>query len=258
MKLNFMKNDSVYVLKEYIKKNKISHLYKNDDCDWIKNVTNTEENYGIFKREFNEFELVISNTPEKDDLENIKIIYSNLKDLTDSQASDERLWAGLCHTLFWDYMQKRWPLPEEKEKKSKFILQHYFFNNGARSTVLNGLARLWWYGRLSYDETNQENPFELTEYLAKDLNGKAYMLFGSNFSSNRRLLRIFLYTIKKYEEEHNIVLERISEFNELRKKMVLWSGKLLIDYIDDDEIRNMLLKELNIFLQKRNEDIEIL
>lgn len=258
MKLNFMKNDSVYVLKEYIKKNKLSHLYTNDNSDWIKNVTNTDDNFGVFKKEFDDFELVISENPEKDDLENIKILYSHLMDLTDSQASDERLWAGLCHSRFWDYMQKRWPIPEQKDKQSKFILQHYFFNNGARSTLLNSLARLWWYGRLSYDETNESNPFELTDYLAKDLNGKAYMLFGSNFSSNRRLLRIFLYTIKKFEEENNIVLDRITEFNELRKKMVLWSGKLLIDYMNDEEIKTKLLKELNIYKENRQKNIEII
>lgn len=256
MKLNFMKNDSLYVLKELIRKNKLTNLYTFDNSNWIKNVTNMDDNYGVFKKEFEDFELIISNNPEKDDLENIKILYFNLKDLTDSQASDERLWAGLCHDKFWNYMQKRWPLPEQKEKQSKYILQHYFFNNGSRSTVLNGLARLWWYGRLTYDETNVGNEFELTEYISKDLNGKAYMLFGSNFSRNRRLLRLFLYTIKEFEEENNIILDRITEFNELRKKMVLWSGKFLIDYIDDNEIKQMLLKELNNFKIKRKNIIK--
>lgn len=249
MKISFMKNDSIYILKEYIKKNAILNYYSMENSNWIKEITKSEENYGVLKKEFEDFELKISENPEKDDVENIKIIYSNLKELTDSQASDERLWAGLAHGKFWNYMQKRWPIPTDadKDKQKGFILQHYFFNNGSRSTVLNGIARLWWYGRLFYDETNENNPYELIEYMGKDLNGKAYMLLGSNFSSNRHLSRVFLYTIKNYIEEHNIVLDSKTDryvFNELRKRMVLWSGKIVIDALDEKTLEEKIKKEL--------------
>lgn len=248
MKIQFMKDDSVYALKKYIKYAK-KH-YADDNTEWIKSITNNDENFGLFKKEFNDFNLIISDKPEKDDIENMKIIYDNLKDLTDSQASDERLWAGLSHTMFWNYMQKRWPLPNDPEKWEKHVLQHYFFAHGARSTVLNGLARLWWYARLTYDETNIENPYELTEYMAKDINGKAYMLFGSNFSRNREIQRIFLYTIKNYEEQHGLILSR-EEFGELRKQVVLWSGKLVIDIVDRETLRNKLTKEIEKLISKR-------
>lgn len=248
MKIQFMKDDSVYALKKYIKYAK--NHYTDSDTEWIKNITNNDENFGLFKKEFNDFDLIISDKPEKDDFENMKIIYDNLKDLTDSQASDERLWAGLSHTKFWDYMQKRWPLPNDPEKWEKHILQHYFFAHGARSTVLNGLARLWWYARLTYDETNIDNPYELTEYMAKDINGKAYMLFGSNFSRNREIQRIFLYTIKNYEDQHGLLLSR-EEFGELRKQIVLWSGKLVIDVVDRETLKNKLIKEIERLISKR-------
>lgn len=248
MKIQFMKDDSVYALKKYIKYAK-KH-YVDDNTEWIKSITNNDENFGLFKKEFNDFNLIISDKPEKDDIENMKIIYDNLKDLTDSQASDERLWAGLSHTIFWNYMQKRWPLPNEPEKWEKHVLQHYFFAHGARSTVLNGLARLWWYARLTYDETNIENPYELTEYMAKDINGKAYMLFGSNFSRNREIQRIFLYTIKNYEEQHGLILSR-EEFGELRKQIVLWSGKLVIDVVDRETLKTKLIKEIEKLISKR-------
>lgn len=248
MKIQFMKDDSVYALKKYIKYAK--NHYTDDNTEWIKGITNNDENFGLFKKEFNDFDLVISDKPEKDDIENMKIIYDNLKGLTDSQASDERLWAGLSHTKFWNYMKKRWPLPNDPEKWEKHILQHYFFAHGARSTVLNGLARLWWYARLTYDETNIDNPYELTEYMAKDINGKAYMLFGSNFSRNREIQRIFLYTIKNYEEQRGLILSR-EEFGELRKKIVLWSGKLVIDIVDKETLKNKITKEIEKLISKR-------
>ena len=35
-------------------------------------------------------------------------MYGNLQFLTDSQASDERLWAGLGLGHFWNYIKYRW------------------------------------------------------------------------------------------------------------------------------------------------------
>jgi len=251
MKIQFMKDDSAYALKKYMKYAK--NHYTDDNVDWIKSITNNDDNFGILKKEFDDFELIISDKPEKDDIENMKIIYDSLKNLTDSQASDERLWAGLSHTKFWNYMQKRWPLPNDSDKWEKHILQHYFFTHGLRSILLNGIARLWWYARLTYDETNIANPYELTEYMAKDINGKAYMLFGSNFSNNRRLQRLFLYTIKKYEEDNNFVLTR-EDFNQMRRKVVLWSGKTLIDAITDERFTEKLTLELNKLNKLKRQD----
>ena len=162
-----------------------------------------------------------------------------MHNLTDSQASDERLWVGLCHDIFWDYMKKRWPL-EKATDKAQYIKKNYFFAHGEkRSLMTNALAKLWWIGRLTYDETNENNPYELTEYIGRDLNGKGFPLFGSNFSNNRYLLRLFLYTIKEYEINNNIVLSR-TQFLEMIKSMNMWSGKLLIDSLD----RSILYKKI--------------
>ena len=76
------------------------------------------------------------------------------------------------------------------------------------------------------------------------------IFFGSNFSNNRRLQRNFLYTIKSYEEANNIVLTR-EEFNEIRKNIVLWSGKVLIDALSDDDIKEKMKKELNTIIDNR-------
>ena len=149
MKLRFLKNDSLYVLKNAIKD--ISEKYESTNSSWISDVTGDVNNFIEFKLEIPDFELKISDTPEKDDLDNIKILYGNLTKITDSQASDERLWAGVCHDIFWNYMQKRWPLDKSTDKE-KYIKKNYFFAHGEkRSLMTNGLARLWWIGRLTYD-----------------------------------------------------------------------------------------------------------
>lgn len=241
MKIRFLKNDSLYILKDSIKDNIAN--YSSPNTLWIKEATSDNNNFIDFKTEFPDFELTVSDNPEKDDLENIKLLYSNMQKLTDSQAGDERLWAGLCHDIFWDYMQKRWPI-EKASDKIKYIKKNYFFAHGEkRSLMTNGLARLWWIGRLTYDETNEENHYELTDYLSKDFNGKGFPLFGSNFSNNRFLLRNFLYCIKSYEESNNINLSR-TQFIEMIKSMNMWSGKLMIDSLDKEILNDKIMNRL--------------
>lgn len=241
MKVRFLKSDSLYVLKNTIKDNVDN--YSSSNTLWIKDITSDNYNFIDFKYEFPDFELTISDSPEKNDLENIKLIYSNMRKLTDSQASDERLWSGLCHDVFWNYMQNRWPIDKATDKV-RFIKKNYFFAHGEkRSLMTNGLARLWWIGRLTYDETNESNHYELTEYLAQDFNGKGFPLFGSNFSNNRFLLRCFLYSIKSFEENNNISLSR-TQFIEMIKSMNMWSGKLMLDSLDKEILNKKIMNRL--------------
>lgn len=51
--------------------------------------------------------------------------------MSESQASDERLWAGLTHTTFYDYMRKRWGYgygkkPKSAEKEAGAIQTRFF------------------------------------------------------------------------------------------------------------------------------------
>ena len=41
------------------------------------------------------------------DYNNVKILYTNIKNISNTQAIDERLWAGLSHSIFWKYLQYR-------------------------------------------------------------------------------------------------------------------------------------------------------
>ena len=244
MKIRFLKSDSLYILKKTIPQN--INYYDNENPSWIDKVALTMSNFIEFKTEINDFDLIISENPEKDDLANIKILYSNLKNLTDSQAGDERLWAGLCHDKFWTYMIKRWPISKAKDPV-KYIKKNYFFAHGKnRSLMTNGLAKLWWIGRMTYDEKNKNNPFELTEYLAQDLNGKGFPLFGSNFSNNRKILFAFLRTLKNYEETVRPLSREL--FLEMIKYINMLGGKLLIDSLSEDEIKQKLLKRLELIL----------
>jgi|SRR5882762_2169569 len=117
-----------------------------------------------------DLKLPISKT-ELLDLENTKAVYLALKHLTPLQASDERIWAYLSHVSLWDYMRKRWPV-EQYAGKPRFVEivqeRYFFMPDRPRALIRNGIARLWWYGFTTYDES-WPDPFELTGVLLKNL-----------------------------------------------------------------------------------------
>ena len=140
-------------------------------------------------------------------------------------------------------MKKRWPIEKGTKDIKKYILKNYFFAHGTRSLITNGLARLWWVGYITYQE-NADNPFYLTEYICKDINGKGFPLLGSNFSNNRKTTSVFLKTIKEYEEKNNIILSR-TEFLEMVKMMNLWGGKQIIDSLPEELLTAKLIKKIS-------------
>lgn len=127
---------------------------------------------------------------DKSDFENSVLLYDNLKHLNETEASDERLWVYLTHVTFWEYMRKRWPI-ENVENPASRIRERYFMRGSSiESITRSGIARLWWYAHLTYDESRQ-NKYELTEVLLKraDLSvGITERALGSNRSIRTALL----------------------------------------------------------------------
>ena len=249
MQLLYLKENAVDILKKQ-DLNANSKYYIGDNS-WIANKYQNQKMLLPFSKiNINDFELKCNNGVN-DDYENMVIMYENLKSLTDSQASDERLWAGLTHTIFWNYMQYRWPTPTDKEKRNSHILNNYFFWNSTKAVFLNGLSRLWWYARFTYDET-LENPYELTKYICEnDINGKIFPLLSCTFASNKDVFKNIIKAVKKYEEINSIKLSR-DQFGELKKYLNRLSGKVFIDQLSMDDIYNIIEKKLNLIKDNTN------
>lgn len=94
------------------------------------------------------------------DAENARRIYTWLKGLPPSTAMEERLWACLTHTVFPEYMEKRWPANSANTIGRRYLLEGQTFAALSR----NGISRLWWAGHLTHDQSRKD-PFELTEVL---------------------------------------------------------------------------------------------
>jgi len=155
MKIRYIKQSYLDQLKRMSEEAK-SQWYKQIHC-WLNKFFNHEKWSAQSKIEIpGDIELVMEGNPPSTDLENSIKIYNALKGkLTEVQASDPRLWAYFCHETFWDYMSWRWP-------PDKSIDSRYFVDgSSSRALSRNGIARLWWFAHLTYDE-NRDNPYELT------------------------------------------------------------------------------------------------
>ena len=136
MKIYFMKREALNFLKANMDR-LYTNYFQKDDNSWI------EQEFGdnpfVFFMDVPNFELAPlsdDRSAGEIDLLNCKIIYENLKSLSESQASDERLWAGLCNGVFYKYLRRRHSYTtaglKKKDTDVSGILSRFFFSGGTR------------------------------------------------------------------------------------------------------------------------------
>lgn len=243
MKLKIMTSEAL----SYVKKNieSLTDYYKKgeDPEKWLRQKLGKQVFKEVDALDFEEFNLILNeDKPSANDVMNIKLIYDNLKGINDSFASDERLFAGLTHTIFYEYCLKRFP----NKLEPKDVLNHFFFNGSKpRCYMVNTIARLWWLGRKTYIK-DAENPYEALDFIAHDLNGYSFTLFGSNWSNSERTKKLFFDTIFEYEKITGNKVDR-DLFNDTMQHVNALCGIYALDACDDQFIKN----KVNEYLTKR-------
>ena len=200
MKIQFIGHDDIDVIKSYLSSECWVKNFQKDSSDWLAE----EFDNSLFKdtkyTDIPDFELDMSaDKAYLTDAENAQRVYENLKFLSDSQASDERLWTGLCMGKFWKYTQYRWDIL--KKCTSDSIKQHFMFGYGVRRSLMrNALSRLWWIGRLTYDESRTDK-YELTKFVCEH-NDHIMHILDRNTSNNPMIIQAFIDGILKAREEN--------------------------------------------------------
>lgn len=216
MKLYIMKREALETLKANLPV-VYGKYYTEKTNQWISDICG-EDPFIEFK-DVTEFKLADLNsdlTPGEIDLNNCKILYEKLQFLSESQASDERLWAGLAHTTFYDYMRKRWGYgygkkPKSAEKEAGAIQTRFFYRYTGRSGFYrNTLSKCWWVGHNTYDPNNNQNHFESLDIIgSNDLNSKINEFFYNfTFSSNPDVMAAIIEALRQFKEEGRHVLVR--------------------------------------------------
>lgn len=252
MRICFIDEESLLTLKSNLPD--LANKFYSDSNSWIENLFEKSPYVATKFPEVADFSLDMSDPdPFKTEARNAELVYEHLKFLSDSQASDERLWAALCLKDFWPYVQYRWKIKEKCTASN--IKQHFFFDGSSRRALTrNALARLWWIGRLTYDETNADH-YRLTRYLCRHADNIMNVL-ERNTSNSKMITRAFLTALIDAEEKENLLVNT-DMVGALSKYLNLLGGTYILDCLPEDVIYQKILnkvKELTEVKRKAEEE----
>lgn len=258
MIINFMKNDALDMLDSDISKN---IAYYNSKEKWIDRYFE-EKGYGNYSFSTGimvpDVELTIGNS--KTDYKNAVKLYESFKrQLNPVQASDLRLWSYLSHNTYWDYMRTRWAIDMASEEdeddagKDKIVSRigsRYFFKaSKGKAFVRQGIARLYWSAYLTYDESNPDNPYEMTEYFLS----KQDIFTVSTERSLARDKELLLAALKVLKQNGDLKRAEIrSYFLNLNQA----GGVVVFDSLSKEDALELAKRTLDETLKSRNNEVE--
>lgn len=258
MKLFFMKQSAI----DYMKAN-MNSLYMNyfryTTNEWINDLF--EYDPFEFFTEVSDFDLMeISDPVGKTDLENAKILYRSLKRISESQAADERLWAGLCNGVFYEYVRERWGYsslrPKNPERDGSTIISRFYFAGGGLSGKFrNTLAKYWWIGRYTYSNIGTDHWILLDEIGPEDFTSKVNEIFYSNtFSANHDILNGICNGIEFFRSRDIYVSAR-KHLRPTLQYLNALGGGILLDELRTEDITSIVIESIGKLLKGEQSDI---
>lgn len=234
MRLLFFSEKAYNDLFDHIVSNK--EKYKSNE-NWVHQYFEDEQYLSESNIEYPDFELIHTGDITNDDYVNTVKIYNSIGTiLSPYQACNKYMWAYLSHDKCWEYTRNRWPV-----EKGAAIETRYFCSGSRRSLTLNSISRLWWYGHLTYDETNALDPFERTKLLLKHTD-LCQNLIQHEYSMNKQICLGILDGYNEYllnGGEYNVDQER-----SLIKYINRSGAVSSLDFFSRAEISNMTCKYL--------------
>ena len=171
------------------------------------------------------------------DFENIKRVYGALSFLSDSVASQERFWVGMIFSPeFIDYMKYRWPVTESKDITNRYLYGY----SVQRSLFRNGLARLWWIGRVTYDADNTD-PYALTRFVA-NRQDTLEVFCGRNIFNSYNVLKTVLKALRQCELEGLNIGRAV--LRDIGKYVNMMGGAYVVDILPEDVLYNKIVNQV--------------
>lgn len=252
MKLYFMKQNAIDFLKANMKNYYMNYVRYNSN-EWILDLF--DYNPFEFFMEISDFELARIRRPlGETDLDNCKIIYTNMRNISDSQASDERLWAGLCNGAFYNYVRGRWNyaalVSKNPERDASTVVSRFFFSGqGLSGRYRNTLAKYWWTGRETYLQDDTFHWKQLHMIGAEDLASKINEIFYNNtFSSNPGILLGICNALDYFCRHDKKVLVK-EHLRPALQYLNAIGGGILLDALSPEDIEAIIKEYIGKLLQ---------
>ncbi len=246
MKIRILKQEVLDTLKNNLD-SYIKFYYQRSDNDWLYSICDCEpfEEFKIIS----DFELADLNQQlSKTDFDNCKKIYLNFSFLTESQACDERLWAGLAHDVFYQYLRKRFKMAPDYILNSKNpvgeVRTRFFYNGGLNSGKFrNALAKCWWVGHHTW--SNETKNFDLLDKLGyRDMSTKVTDIFHNyTFINNHDILSGIIDGLY-YFNNNNIFYDMKKHVRPTLQYLNAIGGGIVLDSLSSNEIREIVIEQI--------------
>lgn len=248
MKLYFMKQNAIDYLKANMR-NQYMNYFRYNTNEWLYDLFDYDP--FEFFMESPDFELasIISGSTGEVELENCKRLYTNLKKISESQASDERLWAGLCNGVFYNYVRVRWNYsgmrPKDPEKDASAIISRFFFSGGGRGGMFrNTLSKCWWVGMSTYDRDSVDHWNMLDVVGPEDFATKVSDIFYSNtFAANPEILHGICKGLEFFREKNQKIVVR-EHIRPTMQYLNALGGGILLDALTADDIAAIVIENI--------------
>ncbi len=181
--------------------------------------------------------------PHQRDNDNALRVHDHLRSLTPHEASEERLWAYLCHVECADYLRARW-LGRRPKKTEEAVgkVRNHFFARGARALLRdNGISRLWWLGKIARDAAPDE-PEEFLEIVLSRQDVRSSLLERPLVSRNVGILREIYRLMKEYRAGDGEMFKR-DRFRAWMRGINARGGVVLLDALRPEALRELLQEE---------------
>ena len=191
-------------------------------------------------------DFLILSANSKYDGENAKRLYEKMKNISSTLASSDHYWTTLAHTSFYEYVWTRW-LSERKtnDVKRSTIEQRFFFSStNQKSRARHALARLWWIARLTYDETNEKDPYFYTKIATMDQDLYGLIMETKHVAQNKNalfaMLDVFIEVFDKVEKEELTIKHKRNLFRDTMQQINLIGSVTVWDLLSQEEARRKL------------------
>lgn len=195
--------------------------------------------------------LTATEKPGQDDPVNALRVHDHLRELSRHEASEERLWAYLCHVECADYVRSRWLArrPKKKEAAVREVRNH-FFARGARALIRdNGISRLWWLGKIAR-EVDPERPEEFLKIVLYRQDVRSSLLERPFVSRNVEVLRMIYAVMKEHwKDEGDRALFDREVFRAWMRGVNRRGGVVLLDALSEPRLRRLLEEEAEAALE---------
>ena len=188
---------------------------------------------------------IVTERPSETDVTNALTVFSSLQNLTPHQAAFQRLWVYLCHFDCPQYVSARWlnRRPNSKERAARQVRNHFFVTGNRGLIRDNGLARLWWLGKIAHD-VDPVQPDQFLELLLHRQDVRSALIERPSVSMNHVVLQKIYIVMKEHWKNGKALFVR-DTFRSWMKSLNRRGGVVLLDALPEDDLISLLREEAN-------------